>query len=161
MPMKPRTNITRGIKTLGYLLAVALLLTTTGCNELNQLADLEEIEKLLAQMERDSCYEPPLISSIMELVPTTDSIKTDFVTFDSLPPNTLQTTFKKVRLDGHEYWIIATMGHDMGGAGITHSESCWCKRMILFNGTSSVPSTPFKLTKPSPQSKSKKHQKAK
>ena len=142
-----------------YLLATALLLTMTGCKELNQLAELEELERLMAQMQDDSLYNPPPINSMQELATQNDSIKTDIMTYAPLPPNTLQTTFKKVRLDGHEYWTIATMGHGMGGAGITHSESCWCKRMILFNGTSSVPSTPFKLTKPSPQSKSKKYQK--
>ena len=150
--MKYKTHRPRYTTVIVFLMA-ALLLTTSGCNELNQLADLQEIEDLLAQMQRDSLYDPPLIRSIQELAPTTDSVITESVTFDSLPQNTLLTTFKKVKLDGHDYWTITTVGGNMGGAGITHSESCWCRRVRPFNH--------LEMTRPSVQNKREKLQKAK
>ena len=73
--MKPKTYISHHIKAFLTLLAAALLMTTSGCNELNQLADLQEIEDLLAQMQRDSLYDPPLIRSIQELKQELNEVK--------------------------------------------------------------------------------------
>ena len=147
--MKPKSDLSHCSRTLFYLLAAALLWTTTGCNALNELEDLKEIEQMLSQMQYDSLYAPPLINSIKELAPATDSIKTGIVTIDSLPHNSMQTTIRKVKLDGHDYWTITAMGYNMGGAGITHSESCWCKRIKTFNG--------IELPKPSTKSTNDKH----
>lgn len=117
------------MKSLLIIITAFLVLTTiSGCKELDKLAELEEIERLLAEMQNNLIDDSLRLDSIKTLAETPFSTKYDTICFDSLQKNTMQTAIKKVRLEGHDYWIIVGMGKQMGGTGITHSESCWCTR---------------------------------
>lgn len=117
------------MKPLISIMAAFLLLTmVSGCKELDRLAELDEIESLLERMNAAPGVDSLRIDSALAMTEMADMTLHDSITFDSVHRNTMHTVIKKVRLEGHDYWTIVGVGERMGGAGITHSESCWCHR---------------------------------
>lgn len=117
------------MKSLISMMAGFLLLTmVSGCKELDKLAELDEMAGLLENIQLSPFGDSLRIDSALVLTDVVDTPLYDSVTVDSVPENTMLTVIKKVRLEGHEYWTIVGVGERMGGAGITHSESCWCNR---------------------------------
>ena len=110
-------------------MAAFLLLTmVSGCKELDRMAELDEIERLLARMNAAPGGDSLRVDSALAMTDMADMTLYDSISFDSVHKNTMTTVIKKVRLEGHDYWTIVGVGERMGGTGITHSESCWCHR---------------------------------
>ena len=109
------------------IMAAFLLLTmVSGCKELDRLAELDEIERLLEKMNTASDGDSQRVDSALAMTDVKDMTMYDSITFDSV--HKMMTVIRKVRLEGHDYWTIVGVGERMGGTGITHSESCWCNR---------------------------------
>lgn len=113
---------------ISIVIAFLLLTMVSGCKELDKLAELDEIERMLEKMQSLSIKDSLRIDSALSYTDLTDSVIYVTVAFDSLQKNSMQTIIKKVKLEGHDYWTIVGVGENMGGTGITHSESCWCRR---------------------------------
>ena len=109
------------------IMAAFLLLTlVSGCKELDRLAELDEIERLLEKMNTSSDGDSLRVDSALAMTDVKDMTMYDSITFDTV--HKMMTIIRKVRLEGHDYWTIVGVGERMGGTGITHSESCWCNR---------------------------------
>ena len=109
------------------IMAAFLLLTmVSGCKELDRLAELDEIERLLEKMNTASDGDSLRVDSALAMTDVKDMTMYDSITFDTV--HKMMTVIRKVRLEGHDYWTIVGVGERMGGTGITHSESCWCNR---------------------------------
>ena len=109
------------------IMAAFLLLTmVSGCKELDRLAELDEIERLLEKMNTSSDGDSLRVDSALAMTDVKDMTMYDSITFDTV--HKMMTVIRKVRLEGHDYWTIVGVGERMGGTGITHSESCWCNR---------------------------------
>lgn len=116
------------MKTMTCLIIATALMIMTGCKELDRVSQMDELEQLLAMMQNDSLDNISDIDSVAQQEIIGDTVLYDLVMVDSIPRNAMKTVIKQVTLKGHEYWTITAMGDNIGGAGITHSESCWCKR---------------------------------
>ncbi len=117
------------MKSLISIIAAFLLLTmVSGCKELDKLAELDEIENLLERINAAHGGDSLRVDSSLAMTEMTDMTLYDSITFDSVHKNMMMTVIKKVRLEGHDYWTIVGVGERLGGTGITHSESCWCRR---------------------------------
>ena len=108
--------------------AFLLLAMVSGCKDLDRLTELDEIGRLLEKMDAAPDGGILRVDSALAMTDVVDIALYDSVTFDSVQGSTVTTVIKKVRLEGHDYWAIVGVGERMGGAGITHSESCWCSR---------------------------------
>ena len=102
-------------------LSVILVLTSTlyGCHDLDKVTKTEDIEKLMGKLRNGTVDFNALDDGI--------AIQKDSITIDSISQKPIQMMVKKIVLEGHDYWTMTISGKDGGGAGITHSESCWCK----------------------------------
>ena len=111
------------------LMTMTLSLTmVTGCKEYDTWSELEEIERLIKNLQIKQMLDSLGFDSIPGEVVSMDSTIVKTITLDSIPQNMVKTIIQKHLLEGHEYWTITAAGKNMGGTGITHSESCWCKR---------------------------------
>lgn len=118
-------------KILITLTAAVLTFALSGCNYLDKLAEIEELTSMMERMgieqQKDS-----LDADSVSTLNIQDSVIYDAVSIktDSMRQNIVQTAIKKVRLEGHDYWTIVGVGEKGGGTGITHSESCWCRKVV-------------------------------
>lgn len=88
------------------------------------MSDIEELERMIAQaqQEKDSLWVADA-DSIPEVV-NTDSILVIEWDEGELKQNQMKVVFKKVVLEGHDYWTAVGVGENRGGVALTHSQNC-------------------------------------
>lgn len=118
-------------KILITITAAVLTFALYGCKDLDKLAEIEELASMMETMGMEQ-QNDSLDADSVSTFNGQDSVVYDAVSFktDSMSQSIVQTAIKKVKLEGHDYWTIVGVGEKGGGTGITHSESCWCRKLV-------------------------------
>lgn len=111
-----------------FILAFVGCFLTSSCKDYEKyinMAELEDLERLIAkaQLPKDSLTADR--DSVL-LEDKTDSLLVIEWKEEDMKHNQMMVVFRKVVLEGHDYWTAAGVGESRGGVGLTHSQSCKC-----------------------------------